>query len=116
MQYQYGIVDWPEHGRFGYDMTAAARTTVNALGVDVLRKVAPGRRGARSAADEVQAYVADADGARRPDERRRCAGPTAPTSTACSPTARRARTPASTRRRTPSRSASRRTADLPGAR
>ncbi|MDT9592111.1 family 78 glycoside hydrolase catalytic domain [Nocardioides zeae] len=39
-QYQYGIVDWPEHGRFGYDMTAAARTTVNALSVDVLTRVA----------------------------------------------------------------------------
>ncbi|MFE6508282.1 family 78 glycoside hydrolase catalytic domain [Nocardioides sp. NPDC057767] len=39
-QYLYGIVDWPAHGRFGYDMTTAARTTVNALGVDVLRKVA----------------------------------------------------------------------------
>lgn len=38
--YQYGIVDWPEHGRFGYDMTAAARTTVNALSVDVLTRVA----------------------------------------------------------------------------
>ncbi|WP_206515666.1 family 78 glycoside hydrolase catalytic domain [Georgenia faecalis] len=38
--YQYGIVDWPEHGRFGYDMAAAARTTINAQGVDVLRDVA----------------------------------------------------------------------------
>jgi alpha-L-rhamnosidase len=38
--YRYGIVDWPVHGRFGYDMETAARTTVNALGVDVLRKTA----------------------------------------------------------------------------
>jgi alpha-L-rhamnosidase len=38
--YQYGIVDWPEPGRFGYDMTAAARTTINAQGVDVLRTAA----------------------------------------------------------------------------
>jgi alpha-L-rhamnosidase len=38
--YRYGIVDWPEPGRFGYDMTAAARTTVNALGVEVLRRTA----------------------------------------------------------------------------
>jgi alpha-L-rhamnosidase len=38
--YQYGIVDWPEPGRFGYDMTAAARTTINAQGVDVLRTTA----------------------------------------------------------------------------
>jgi alpha-L-rhamnosidase len=35
--YLFGIVDWPEPGRFGYDMTAAARTTINAQGVDVLR-------------------------------------------------------------------------------
>ncbi|WP_422770360.1 family 78 glycoside hydrolase catalytic domain [Plantactinospora sp. WMMC1484] len=38
--YQYGIVDWPEPGRFGYDMSAAARTTINAQGVDVLRTAA----------------------------------------------------------------------------
>lgn len=38
--YQYGIVDWPEPGRFGYDMTAAARTTINAQSVDVLRTTA----------------------------------------------------------------------------
>ncbi len=38
--YRYGIVDWPVHGRFGYDMETAARTTVNALGVDVLRRTA----------------------------------------------------------------------------
>jgi alpha-L-rhamnosidase len=38
--YLYGIVDWPEPGRFGYDMTTAARTTINAQGVDVLRTTA----------------------------------------------------------------------------
>jgi alpha-L-rhamnosidase len=38
--YQYGIVDWPEPGRFGYDMSAAARTTINAQGYDVLDTVA----------------------------------------------------------------------------
>lgn len=38
--YRYGIVDWPEPGRFGYDMDAAARTTINALGVEVLRRTA----------------------------------------------------------------------------
>jgi alpha-L-rhamnosidase len=38
--YRYGIVDWPEPGRFGYDMSAAARTTINAQGVDVLRTTA----------------------------------------------------------------------------
>jgi len=38
--YRYGIVDWPAPGRFGYDMDAAARTTINALGVEVLRRTA----------------------------------------------------------------------------
>jgi len=38
--YRYGIVDWPAPGRFGYDMTAAARTTINALAVEVLRRTA----------------------------------------------------------------------------
>ena len=59
--YQYGIVDWPMHGRFDYDMTATARTTVNALGVDVLRKVALAAEALGRPAAEVQAYVADAD-------------------------------------------------------
>lgn len=60
-QYQYGIVDWPAHGRFGYDMTATARTTVNALGVDVLRKVAMVGKAIGRPAGEVRSYVADAD-------------------------------------------------------
>ncbi|WP_322937284.1 family 78 glycoside hydrolase catalytic domain [Nocardioides bizhenqiangii] len=59
--YQYGIVDWPMHGRFDYDMTAATRTTVNALGVDVLRKVALVAEALGRPAAEVQSYVADAD-------------------------------------------------------
>jgi alpha-L-rhamnosidase len=60
-QYQFGIVDWPVHGRFGYDMSATARTTVNALGVDVLRKVALAGEAIGRPAAEVQSYVADAD-------------------------------------------------------
>ena len=39
-QYRYGIIDWPAPGRFGYDMDTAARTVVNALGVEVLRRAA----------------------------------------------------------------------------
>ena len=105
-QYLHGIVDWPAHGRFGYDMTATARTTVNALGVDVLRKVALVAEALGRPDAEVQAYRSDADALagrmnatlrkpdghlrRRPARRRH----------------RRARTPASTRRRTPSRWAS----------
>ena len=38
--YRYGIVDWPAPGRFGYDMDAAARTTINAQSVHVLRTTA----------------------------------------------------------------------------
>jgi alpha-L-rhamnosidase len=60
-QYQYGIVDWPAHGRFDYDMTAVARTTVNALGVDVLRKVALMAEAVGRPDAEVAAYTADAD-------------------------------------------------------
>ena len=60
-QYLYGIVDWPAHGRFGYDMSATARTTVNALGVDVLRKVALVAEALDRPGDEVAAYRSDAD-------------------------------------------------------
>ena len=38
--YLYGLVDWPPQMRYGYDMATAARTTENALGVDVFRLVA----------------------------------------------------------------------------
>lgn len=38
-EYVGGIVDWPVEGRFDYDMGTAARTTVNVLGVEVLRSV-----------------------------------------------------------------------------
>lgn len=38
--YLYGIIDWPVQGRFGYDMTTVARTTVNALAVRTLDCVA----------------------------------------------------------------------------
>ncbi|MHC6593129.1 family 78 glycoside hydrolase catalytic domain [Arthrobacter sp. C152] len=34
--YLHGIVDWPEPGRFGYDMDCAARTTVNAQAYSAL--------------------------------------------------------------------------------
>ncbi|MEV6816928.1 family 78 glycoside hydrolase catalytic domain, partial [Micromonospora sp. NPDC051296] len=54
--YQYGIVDWPEPGRFGYDMTAAARTTINAQGVDVLRTTARIAEVLDRPADEVATY------------------------------------------------------------
>lgn len=38
--YLYGIIDWPKHGRFGYDMDTVARTTINALAVHMLQVVA----------------------------------------------------------------------------
>jgi alpha-L-rhamnosidase len=59
-QYLFGIVDWPEHGRFGYDMSTAARTTVNALGVDALRKVGLIARAIGRPDAEVQSYFDDA--------------------------------------------------------
>lgn len=34
--YLHGIVDWPEPGRFGYDMECAAKTTVNAQAYSAL--------------------------------------------------------------------------------
>lgn len=63
--YRYGIVDWPEPGRFGYDMDAAARTTINAQSVAVLRDVAdiaellgrPEASDLRSRAEELRATM-----------------------------------------------------------
>ncbi|MCL2299824.1 MAG: alpha-L-rhamnosidase, partial [Firmicutes bacterium] len=39
-KYQYGNIDWPPAGRFGYDTKTYARTTVNALAVGVFDTVA----------------------------------------------------------------------------
>jgi len=38
--YRYGLVDWPPHMRYGYDIATAARTTENVLAVDVFERVA----------------------------------------------------------------------------
>ncbi len=38
--YAGGLVDWPPAMRYGYDMSTAARTTVNMLAVDVFRRTA----------------------------------------------------------------------------
>ena len=59
--YQYGIVDWPASGRFGYDMGAAARTTVNALGVNVLRTLAQVSAELGRPAAETAGVTAEAD-------------------------------------------------------
>lgn len=51
--YQYGIIDWPATMRYGYDMTAEARTVINALAYadfDIISKIA-----------EVTGNKADAD-------------------------------------------------------
>lgn len=37
--YRYGIVDWPTRARDDYDMTTAARTTVNIWAVQLARNV-----------------------------------------------------------------------------
>ena len=41
--YKYGIIDWPETMRYGYDMTADARTVINAYAYadfDIMSKIA----------------------------------------------------------------------------
>ncbi len=58
--YLYGIVDWPIAGRFDYDMTTAARTTVNVLGVDVQRAVAQSAKALGRPAEESSKYEARA--------------------------------------------------------
>ncbi|KAA1425468.1 Bacterial alpha-L-rhamnosidase [Mumia zhuanghuii] len=60
--YQYGIVDWPEPGRFGYDMGTAARTVINALGVEVLRRTADMAEALDRPAAEAAAYRSAEDG------------------------------------------------------
>lgn len=60
-QYQYGIVDWPAAGRFGYDMNTTARTTVNALAVDVLRNTAAIGTVLGRPTAEIQGFTSDAD-------------------------------------------------------
>jgi alpha-L-rhamnosidase len=37
--YLHGLVDWPPANRYGYDMSTAARTTVNLLAVNVFERV-----------------------------------------------------------------------------
>jgi alpha-L-rhamnosidase len=54
--YQYGIVDWPASGRFGYDMSTTARTTVNVLAVDVMRNTAAVAAALGRPAGEREAY------------------------------------------------------------
>ncbi|WP_432946228.1 alpha-L-rhamnosidase N-terminal domain-containing protein [Kribbella sp. CA-253562] len=59
--YQYGIVDWPAPGRFGYDMDTAARTTINIQGYDVLRRTADLAEALDRPVDEVLAYRGPAE-------------------------------------------------------
>ncbi|WP_299033385.1 family 78 glycoside hydrolase catalytic domain [uncultured Pseudokineococcus sp.] len=71
--YLHGIVDWPEPGRFGYDMSTVARTTINAQSVAVLEDVARMaeelgeddaglREDSRALADRMNATLRTADG------------------------------------------------------
>jgi alpha-L-rhamnosidase len=39
-KYLYGIIDWPEVERFGYDVATTAHTTINMLAVEALRATA----------------------------------------------------------------------------
>ncbi|ASO20813.1 Bacterial alpha-L-rhamnosidase [Actinoalloteichus hoggarensis] len=54
--YEHGIVDWPAPGRFGYDMDTAARTTINAQAVEVLRRTADMAEVLRRPAAEAEGY------------------------------------------------------------
>jgi alpha-L-rhamnosidase len=55
--YQYGIVDWPAVGRYGYDMNTTARTTVNVLAVDVMRSTAAAASALGRPAAETEAFA-----------------------------------------------------------
>ncbi len=55
--YQYGIVDWPAVGRYGYDMNTTARTTVNVLAVDVMRNTAAAAAALGRPAGEREKYA-----------------------------------------------------------
>jgi alpha-L-rhamnosidase len=74
--YEGGIVDWPPTMRYGYDMDVIARTTVNLLAVDALRRTAQAASAIgcppadASALIEASATLEDAINARlrRPDD------------------------------------------------
>ncbi len=55
--YQYGIVDWPAVGRYGYDMSTIARTTVNIHAVDVMRNSAAAAAALGRPAGESEAFA-----------------------------------------------------------
>jgi alpha-L-rhamnosidase len=57
--YLFGIVDWPN--RYGYDTATAARTTVNVLAVDVLRRTADEAAALGKPASDIASLRADAD-------------------------------------------------------
>ena len=59
--YANGMVDWPPSMRYGYDMTTAARTTLNALAADDFRRVAELGRALGRPAGEVAGETARAD-------------------------------------------------------
>jgi len=54
-KYKYGNIDWPPVGRFGYDVKAHARTTVNALSVQLFDVMARAAR-ALGKNDEIVDY------------------------------------------------------------
>ena len=60
--YKFGIVDWPPAMRYGYDVTTAARTTINILAIDALSRVGElaAARGRPSAEVDIQRRRAEA--------------------------------------------------------
>jgi alpha-L-rhamnosidase len=59
--YLHGIVDWPLGMRYGYDMSTAARTTVNALAVAVFADTAAIARALRRPELEIDTQVTRAE-------------------------------------------------------
>jgi alpha-L-rhamnosidase len=60
-KYLYGIIDWPEAERRGYDLTPSARTTMNILAVEVMRATAAAAAALARPASEVTTYSSRGD-------------------------------------------------------
>jgi len=64
-KYKYGNIDWPPVGRFGYDVKAHARTTVNALSVQLFDVLALSARALGKEAAEIGEYETRASDLRK---------------------------------------------------
>ena len=60
-KYLYGIIDWPEVERRGYDMATTAHTTINMLAVEVMRATAAAAGALARPATEAATYTSRGD-------------------------------------------------------